>query len=81
MPEKRVYNAYLRIMNEKEYAKDEIEEMCIEIAEDVGLSKADVSYNDQYLTDKPQTAYDVASIHRGDCYKKRKRNLLLTSKS
>ena len=50
MPEKRVYNAYLRIMNEKEYAKDEIEEMCIEIAEDVGLSKADVSYNDQYLT-------------------------------
>lgn len=49
-PEKRIYNAYLRIMNEKEYTKDEIEGMCTEIAEDIGLSKVDISYNDQYLT-------------------------------
>lgn len=48
--EKRVYNAYIRITNEKQYSKDEIEVMCTEIAENIGLSKADIAFNDQYLT-------------------------------
>lgn len=46
----RRYNALIRIANEKDYTKDEIEEIISGIAEDVGLSKAYISYNDQYLT-------------------------------
>jgi ABC-type antimicrobial peptide transport system permease subunit len=46
----RRFNARIRIANEKEYTKDEIKDMIAEIANDIGLSKADIAYNDQYLT-------------------------------
>lgn len=49
-PEDRTYTAYIRIANEKEYSKDEIETIVTEIAEDIGLNKSDVSFNEEYLT-------------------------------
>lgn len=49
-PEDRTYTAYIRIANEKEYSKDEIETIITEIAEDIGLNKSDVSFNEEYLT-------------------------------
>lgn len=50
LPEDRTYTAYIRIANEKEYSKDEIETIVTEIAEDIGLNKSDVSFNEEYLT-------------------------------
>lgn len=49
-PEDRTYTAYIRIANEKEYSKDEIKTIVTEIAEDIGLNKSDVSFNEEYLT-------------------------------
>ncbi len=49
-PDDRTYTAYIRIANEKEYSKDEIETIVTEIAEDIGLNKSDVSFNEEYLT-------------------------------
>jgi putative ABC transport system permease protein len=50
LPEDRTYTTYIRIANEKEYSKDEIETTVTEIAKDVGLNKADISFNEEYLT-------------------------------
>ena len=49
-PEDRAYTAYIRIVNENKHSKDEIETIISEIAEDVGLNKSDISFNEQYLT-------------------------------
>lgn len=49
-PEDRTYTAYIRIVNENKHSKDEIETIISEIAEDVGLNKSDISFNEQYLT-------------------------------
>lgn len=49
-PEDRTYTAYIRIANEKEYSKDEIKTIVTEIAEDIGLNRSDVSFNEEYLT-------------------------------
>ena len=45
----RTYTAYIRIVNENKHSKDEIETIISEIAEDVGLNKSDISFNEQYL--------------------------------
>ena len=39
-----------KIVNENKHSKDEIETIISEIAEDVGLNKSDISFNEQYLT-------------------------------
>jgi putative ABC transport system permease protein len=49
-PENRTYTAYIRVANEKGHSKDEIKTIVSEIAEDVGLNKSDISFNEEYLT-------------------------------
>ena len=61
----RIYNAYIRIANEKEYSKDKIEEIIADIATDIGLIKADISYNDQYLTYMTNPSPEARNIMLG----------------
>ena len=49
-PENRTFTAYIRVANEKGHSKDEIKTIVSEIAEDVGLNKSDISFNEEYLT-------------------------------
>lgn len=60
--DKREYNAYIRITDEKRYSKDEIETLITDICADMGLEKTDISLNDQYLTYMINPSADVQNV-------------------